>query len=406
MTHRLPLSVSTQAGITLTRDRGPGDTNHTLDYIPGSAVRGALAARYLASGGRPTDEVFVHAFIREGVSFSNLYPLQESDRGGTVFPTPLTARSCKYWTGFLARESDQEAMHGVRDMLFHSAIYQHHAQNSVLLKPEAEICEQQTCGQPLDRIRGFAYRVSATEYFRREARTRLMARVAIDRRRRAAAEGILYSLQAITEDQWFCGDIRSGDEAPLQEIQSRYLTAGPLRAGVAKTRGLGMLRYQTKEINTLPLLEQQRFGRCDTKFKELIEKQRCPLSHDWYFSVTLDADCILPDPFLRYYSAIPSDEVANALGLPPASLTRLAYAAATRPVRGWNTALGMPKGDAVAISMGSAFLFAYTGLESQETLIAKLAKLEASGLGVRRGEGFGRLTVAHPFHWEAAEKGV
>jgi CRISPR-associated protein Csx10 len=85
-----------------------GNLTSTLDYIPGSTVRGALAALYLASG-KPADATFERLFLSGEVTYGNLY------LNGSA-PAPLSARSCKHEPGFTRDDTG----HGVVDWLLPS----------------------------------------------------------------------------------------------------------------------------------------------------------------------------------------------------------------------------------------------------------------------------------------------
>ena len=59
----------------------------------------------------------------------------------------------------------------------------------------------------------------------------------------------------------------------------------------------------------------------------------------------------------------------------------------------------MPRADEAAVAMGSVFLFGFsTPLDKQK--VTALLRMQDQGVGVRRREGFGRVVVASPFHWE------
>ena len=64
--------------------------------------------------------------------------------------------------------------------------------------------------------------------------------------------------------------------------------------------------------------------------------------------------------------------------------------------QGWNAILGLPKPDAPGLGRGSVFLFKLNDTADQQ----RLAEMEANGVGERREEGFGRVRVCDPFHYE------
>jgi len=66
-------------------------------------------------------------------------------------------------------------------------------------------------------------------------------------------------------------------------------------------------------------------------------------------------------------------------------------------IRGWQASWGLPKPDDVAIKMGSVFLYRYTG-DAFDELKDFLNELSYIGVGLRREEGFGRVTFCDSLH--------
>lgn len=105
------LTVELLAPLCLAEDAAQGNETRTLSYVPGSALRGALAWHLLQGGEWRSDEdAFRAAFADDGVSFGDLTP----GPGGRV--VPLSARSCKLHSGFAA-----DGGHGVVDLLLLAA---------------------------------------------------------------------------------------------------------------------------------------------------------------------------------------------------------------------------------------------------------------------------------------------
>jgi len=82
----------------------------SLDYIPGSTLRGALAATYLRKGAA-SDPEFRSIFMGDA-AIPNLLPSNAPDTLPEVFP--MSAYSCKRNPGFRKEDS---TFHGVKDML-------------------------------------------------------------------------------------------------------------------------------------------------------------------------------------------------------------------------------------------------------------------------------------------------
>lgn len=117
------------------------------------------------------------------------------------------------------------------------------------------------------------------------------------------------------------------------------------------------------------------------------------------FALTFWSAAVLRDPWLRHLAA-PTVAYLREIGLPLPEGTRLAVAyGETRRVRRWNSLAGLPCADERAIAAGSAFWYALPRPATAiPGLVEALERLEREGIGERRAEGFGRVTVADRFH--------
>jgi hypothetical protein len=73
----------------------------------------------------------------------------------------------------------------------------------------------------------------------------------------------------------------------------------------------------------------------------------------------------------------------------------------THLVLGWNSAMKLPKEDAVAISRGSVFIFHSEQplpIDEETNLAHMLELIEKAGIGERRNEGFGKIRICDEFH--------
>jgi CRISPR-associated protein Csx10 len=75
----------------------------------------------------------------------------------------------------------------------------------------------------------------------------------------------------------------------------------------------------------------------------------------------------------------------------------------TRRIESWQTTWGMPRPTLIAIAAGSCAVFTYDGELAKEKL-AVLQKLQASGIGERRGEGYGQIRFNPPLLLKEAQK--
>ena len=108
-----------------------------------------------------------------------------------------------------------------------------------------------------------------------------------------------------------------------------------------------------------------------------------------YFSITLQSDAIITDEFMRYKTLIESED----LGIEAKFVHGIAD---NKLLQGWNAMTRLPKEDILAIEKGSVFVFTVDNLT--DSILDRLHKAETRGIGKRKGEGFGRLTVCDSFH--------
>src|SRR3989304_4450390 len=101
------LRIDALSSLVLGDESGIGNFEQTSSYIPGSALRGALAEKTLHACTRPE---YLHnhrqcpdretcpfwlLFADDDTLFGDAYP----GKVGPVYPFPLTARTCKYYPG-------------------------------------------------------------------------------------------------------------------------------------------------------------------------------------------------------------------------------------------------------------------------------------------------------------------
>jgi CRISPR-associated Csx10 family RAMP protein len=349
-----------------------------LTYLPGSTLRGAIAAHYLRKGGAPDDTAFSELFLEKPVCFPDLFPADSADQ--LSIPLPLTACSCKRYPGFL-----RENGHGVADALAA------HVAAQLEQRPLVEAFVCRTCQQDMRPIQGFWN--GTTERPQRFDPVIVYQRhTGIDRHTGTVAPSIFYITQGIS-------DTRKGEDLG---DQTQYLTGGvylrqnqfeilcsclseTIFAGADRTRGMGEMELTLKECAS-PDFD---LGGWDGAFrKKVAELTSKPLPSGLYFSLGLLGNAILVDRFLR-----PSPEIV----LNHDSIISAGRIIRQHIVRGWQSTRQLPKTEDTAIAMGSVYLFQYRGGDISG-LAAYLQQLEVEGIGLRRTEGFGRISVCDPIH--------
>ena len=354
----------------------------TLDYIPGSSLRGAIAAAYLRSGGDAEADDFQNMFIRNPVFFPDLLPMAGSEGVSRVLP--VTAVSCKRKSGF--RRTDGKK-HGVRDVLAVTAASRLHREPADKTYWVCPNCEED--------MKPFSGYWNGDVTAPRKADPALISHrhTGIDRATGTVAPSIFYMTQALadfhkpSDGKEFQAQCLSGgvflDEDQFKTLQQ--ILEIPIFVGADRTRGLGEISIKPVETDP-PEFDVQTWHAAFTKKLSLWTDAVPPGT---FFSITLESHTILADQFLR-----PASEI-EALENPDIEPVMKIIKPVT--IRGWHSAWGLAKPDEQGISAGSVYLFRYTGDDSK-ALTERLNLLSAGGIGFRREEGFGRVCICDQLH--------
>ncbi len=389
----LELTLETEAPLVLRASRTSAQFTPTLTCIPGVALRGALALRYLRQGGQPEDGLFRTLFLTRAVSFGSLFP---SKNGITGRPLPLSAVACKRY-----KAKHKES---VGDSLLRLEL-------ADVLGSLEPLDEWETCPdceaqfpdvQPNKRDRLSGYYLEQDEFETIKPAVRMLTGVGISRTTGTAAQGILFSMEAIEEGQCFKGRVRlDGDEA--ERLVDRVKELAPegkvLRLGAARSRGQGRVRVVGwQAVNNKGPSLAERWDALNAVVRHLWTRHGAEPEGE-YFTLTLESPLILRDKCLRPMR--PDDLGTEAFGL-PVEAERRRFILNEVVLQGWNAAWHLPKRDIPAFGMGSVFLFRVRAGE-RDAVLARLEEIEQKGLGERRNEGFGRVRVCDPFHYRFEE---
>ncbi len=344
-----------------------GNTTTTLPYVPGSSWRGALANLLLRKGWSPENSSFQRTFVREEVRFGPLYPGHgwDVERSWPV-SAPSSLLTCKYYPGL---EVDDPRAHGAIDMLEREESIGRCAHCQAGLVPLGGSLQGER--DPLNG--GILLRAA-------RAPKGVDVHLQIDPSTQRAEEHMLYGQEHIASGAWLAGYLWG----PSDLVQSLHdaIDGAVLPVGKARTRGRGSLRvhlrapadgYHTAYPGLLPAL---------------------PRTSSTGFTLTLYSDLIGVDPLLRPVTRLDEETLWRMLeqaGLPPFRLLR-GYSS-TRAVLAFNGLPGRPRTTDLALTAGSAWRFEWTDPERKEAAWARLQQAQAVGLGLRRGEGFGRLLL-------------
>ncbi len=371
---KIEITIAGESPSSFLTSKTGSNVEESLDYLPGSSLRGGLAQAWIKTNG--LNETFKNIFTSGKVHYCNLY------KDGSK-PIPLSAVSCKYASGFKEDMNQiDEVRHGVADILL-----------SLIKADDDEFpLEYQKCvecKEPMKKYRGY---YENRDYYKiTNVSKRLIYHSSISGVTETSVDGGLYSNEVIEKGQVFKSVILIFDDAIKDEIYNFIKNQKTLFLGSDISRGLGHFRI----ISLSPPENNQNDI---SELKERINDFNKKLDlkdGKIYFSITLQSDAIIKDCFMRFKTIIQTDDIGVK------DSNAVLCISENRIISGWNSLLKMPKEDSVAITKGSVFVFCIDDLDTEKLDI--LYQLENKGIGKRKEEGFGRLTVCDPFHYEGSE---
>lgn len=398
------VSITAQllAPLAIRRDRQSERSDSTRS-VAGTLVRGAFASIYLQRHGQP-DETFERLFLNDAVC--RFGPL---DPGQRLFP--LTAASCKR----------ERLRHTLVDVLWFR-VAQHYLAGRM---PEDAAQPWQQCVQCAADLKaqdGF-YHDKGGRVREAKITTQVAAHVGIDRLTGTAADSILYTLEALAPSgngADLHGWLRADDDTLATLRRLLHDEEGRISVGHARTRGYGDVRVEIGEAAASedPAAQVDRWLQWSSGLHDFLRTFAISdvTADGFFFAVSLPTGAVIVDRFLRY-SLDPADMIGWLPRMPAVSTafplqnreprplesggTVRWVAAVTRHerLRGWNAAHGLPRQDEWAVGRGAAYVYRFEGTPDQRgALVARLADLADDGIGLRRNEGFGVVSVSDEFH--------
>ena len=402
----LRILLTAETPLSFRTGRNPSQST-SLPYVPGTSLIGCLAQAYQWTRGRRGSHTeFAEFFLRDRIRFGNCYPAdfesqQLRGEDHPVLPMPLTARSCKRFGGFkFNAEQEQELRAGVTDALVPLSLFAlGQEERPQLLVP---LDTHPETGQPLDRIDGFFRRgMTAEQIGQPKARLETRTRTGINFRTGTAQSSVLYSRQVIPAGTSFWG--RWWIDDVLWESFETFVdetNGGQLRLGNNRTRGFGRIQFRADPIEKDTGKDSaEQLGRRVTAFSEHLKTAAASSGVSTpaalHVPIVCVSDVIVYDPLRRARLQLRGEDLAT-VGIPDAKL--VFHAASTAQVQSWSALWGLPKADDYAIGKGSVFLFELQNADAET--FTKLLQLQNQGLGERKAEGFGMISVADRFHTE------
>jgi CRISPR-associated protein Csx10 len=411
------LRISPLSPLQLGDHTGVGNFQSSVDFIPGSSLRGTVAQKLLAGKTGSFEALF------EGAEpyFGNGY----LGSSAPVWPFPLTARTCKRYGGLSSGETeDNRKHHGVIDVLAADFAYDLIGDPEFPHRNELQPEDPEWAPHHLPGIRSNFDRCSAKiEPGSRECRvsmipatgyytwmdkplqtkrptTTVMTHVGINRARGVAQDQLLFSQERLlvqeTLQSFFARVF-----VPEAKVERLIEAAeGEHFIGRGRSRGNGRVVIQALANVDEPSLDDRLL---DFKLALIGALQpyaaRDPrVATDLpgvLFSITLTTPAILHD-------------AGRPLRVPPARFLGLSNSedipcirawARTEPTGGWDSAAGMPRRKMLAVRAGSVFLYWARPTVDADRLREELGRAESEGIGDERERGYGQFLVCAPFHY-------
>ena len=345
----LTFEIHTLEPLLVTRLEGDPNSAVSYPYMPGSAIRGALANRYLPTPNFDLagDTDGRRLFFDGSTRYLNGYPLDRL--GARTLPAPMS------W--FYEKGADlQQSGTPIYDFSVEVADY---------LKQPKSLGER-FCRLDDDEIEFARPRWQINVH---TARERIKGRATEE-------EGAVFRYQAIAEGERFGSVILVSTPEDAEEL-GKLLKGNDLWLGGSRSGGYGRVRIENVR-----------------KVQNWTETKSAPtnLEPGDLLVITLLSDAVLRTPDGAY-----ADRLTLDLLPPPLNIAVEPKTAFKRviPLGGFNRKWGLPLYQSQAIQAGSVFVFDVTGTITA----AGLHHLEEQGIGQRRAEGLGRVAV----NWHVEE---
>lgn len=346
-----------------------GDPNESVsfNYIPGSVLRGAVIGKYLRARNLKTldaaEEQVRRLFFDGTTRYLNGYPLDRQKK--RALPVPLS------W------QQDKKAVSKQTEKC-PASIYDFAIDEQPEDVEQPQGVKAPFCTLAEDRVRLVSPERQLSIH---TARNRRYGR-AIRQSSNVAEEpsGAVYRYEALAGGQTFEALILCDHEEDAELLLP--LLKGEVFLGGSRSAGYG--RAKIHDVKLAPAGWREVDG-------ELV------VEVDGKLIVTFLSDALLRDENGQFTTdpGVVTAALETKLGI---KLEMLQAFLRWEIVGGFNRKWGLPLPQALAVKMGSVFVYRLRGDSCCDP--ARLLELEAKGIGERRAEGFGRLA----FNWHTEER--
>jgi len=411
---RIPIEIKALSSLAIAKQKPGGSISEAVDYIPGTVIRGAVAAQILNQSVHRFSNLtenggdFQSLFLGENSAiFQNAYPAvigrKRIEIQSDIRVLPATALSSKNESGFTTKKG----ANGVFDTLIDRFCADRYGY------PYDPNCPKDW--ERVDAYTGF-YSKLGKNYYTHSADKRLLTRVGINRRRATAEDEILYSIEVLNESQVqkkkpaiYSSAILVTDELANSLKEFIDNRSQNFRLGGSASRGLGIVEIKTKEPIEAKVDVRDRIANFTDALRRRWEKWKVfgnPLEDlpgdRIYLTLDLQSDAILTENWRRT-TVISEAMLQQFVAIEDSSLKLEAAYSSYDYKSGWNLAWGLMKDMELITNKGAVYLFSTT---HPDIWIEKLGDLEVRGVGDRTCEGFGQVLICNDFHLVFRENAV
>jgi CRISPR-associated protein Csx10 len=393
---RVRVIAHTDEPLLIAQRASAGNQFRGQSAITGKTLRGALAAFAAGAFDLANDDAtrlaFVALFLRSGVRFPTLYPIQldEKEKLHPAVPVPRDGFTCKVYPGHriqwgtLSDQNEDDDKRPDRTC-------------------QTPVSDQRSCGNAVKAVRGQYVLLSADDQKPFVPAQRNELHIRIDRDTGRVVPGQVFEYVALEAGQYFGGELICQDANAWRVLQE-FLGLDPdsdeekvigVQLGKGRQRGYGQATLWFSKLNGGPpmWIGQPLRGAIEegsgTQGRVTDEAQGITL--------TLLTDAVIADPWGRFATGFDPGWLADLLKTKNDQVKVLSAYAAIKVVDGFNSVQRLPRWRDVALAAGSSARIQVVGIPNSE-LLTRLEEIEKEGVGLRRNEGYGQVAFNHPVY--------
>ena len=373
-THLLRYRLTLREPAVLPSADGDPNTVVTRQEVYGSVILGAAAGHYLRQTGKsPEDAEFRHAFLDGGLRFLTAYPEVQGENEAPQRTIPIPHSVRKFKEG--ASSPEDERILDFVDIENPLSDAEKRMPKKRLDRRYAMIAPQEDLKTQVVKIERNYHHARAGEKVGGRSIGRALGN-------NIANGGAFFQYEALKAGQVFQGAVL-GAADDLEKLQEWVSTGSLINIGRSRSAQYGETKFEwidSTPQELKPFVEWEGFS--------VLDEPEPPLFDDSLVITTLS-------PLLRINAQghpdtrFPEDELAEVLGLKACDLKLSCSYTRTEVIGGYHAHLRLPRQQWPAIDAGSVFMFCLKEMPEEERLL----KLEQEGLGIQKGEGYGRIAV-------------